>query len=125
MTSANGSEEVLKQDTRGRVRVSGERRETVLDEFERLNEGLTGAKFARLAGINVSGKRGTSMREVGKRHKVYGNDVYKSGREFVSGAPSTHLDPGRSVERRKHKGRSTSATTFMIDYAAAAKGAAR
>jgi hypothetical protein len=50
MTTVNGSEEVLKQDTRGRVRVSGERRESVLAEFER--SGLTGAKFARLAGIN-------------------------------------------------------------------------
>ena len=50
MTSVNGSEEVLKQDTRGRIRVSRERRESVLAEFER--SGLTGAKFARLAGIN-------------------------------------------------------------------------
>ena len=50
MTSVNGSEEVLKQDTRGRIRVPRERRESVLDEFER--SGLTGAKFARLAGIN-------------------------------------------------------------------------
>jgi transposase-like protein len=44
------AEEVLKQDTRGRVRVSRERREAMLVEFER--SGMSGAKFARLSGIN-------------------------------------------------------------------------
>ena len=52
MTSLNAKTEVLKQDTRGRVRVSMERREALLDEFER--SGASGAKFARLAGIKYA-----------------------------------------------------------------------
>jgi hypothetical protein len=50
MTSLNGTEEVLKQDERGRVRVSRERQEALLKEFER--SGMSGAKFARVAGLN-------------------------------------------------------------------------
>lgn len=44
--------EVLKQDTRGRVRVSQQRREALLDEFEK--SGASGMKFARLVGIKYS-----------------------------------------------------------------------
>ena len=50
MRSLNGAEEVLKQDERGRVRLSRERREALLAEFEL--SGMSGAKFARLAGLN-------------------------------------------------------------------------
>src|SRR5215204_4718343 len=50
MTSTNGVEEILKQDGRGRARVSRERREAVLAEFER--SGMNATRFARLAGIN-------------------------------------------------------------------------
>ena len=49
MTSMNGAEEVLEQDRRGRVRISRQRREAVLDEFER--SGMNATRFARLAGI--------------------------------------------------------------------------
>jgi len=49
MTSTNGTNEILKQDSRGRVRVPKERRETLLAEFER--SGMSGAAFARMAGI--------------------------------------------------------------------------
>jgi hypothetical protein len=42
----------LKQDRRGRVRVPAERRETLLDEFER--SGASGAKFAQLTGIKYA-----------------------------------------------------------------------
>jgi hypothetical protein len=40
---------ILKTDTNGRVRTPRERQESLLDEFER--SGLSGAKFAELAGI--------------------------------------------------------------------------
>ena len=40
---------VLKTDERGRVRTPAARRESLLDEFER--SGLSGTKFAALAGI--------------------------------------------------------------------------
>jgi hypothetical protein len=49
MTSTIGEAEILKQDVRGRVRVPAERREALLDEFEK--SALSGAKFALLVGI--------------------------------------------------------------------------
>ena len=52
MTSTNAKTEVFKQDARGRVRVSAQRREALLDEFER--SAMSGEKFARLAGIRYS-----------------------------------------------------------------------
>jgi hypothetical protein len=52
MTPTNAKTEVLKQDERGRVRVSVERREALLDEFAR--SGSSGARFARLAGIKYA-----------------------------------------------------------------------
>jgi hypothetical protein len=59
----NTKAEVLKQDARGRVRVSAERREALLDEFEKSR--ASGAKFARLAGI----KYATFANWVQKRRK--------------------------------------------------------
>jgi hypothetical protein len=44
------SEELLRLDARGRVRTGRERREGLLQEFDR--SGLSGARFARLAGVN-------------------------------------------------------------------------
>lgn len=52
MRSTTPETEVLKQDARGRVLVSDERREALLDEFERGS--ASGAKFARMAGIKYA-----------------------------------------------------------------------
>jgi len=52
MTSIAGEAEVLKTDGRRRVRVPVERREALLDEFEK--SGMSGARFARLAGIKYA-----------------------------------------------------------------------
>ena len=52
MTSTNGRLEIFKTDARGQIRVPVERREALLDEFEK--SGMSGAKFARLAGINYA-----------------------------------------------------------------------
>jgi len=49
MTSTTVGAEILKQDNRGRVRVRLERREALLDEFEK--SALSGAKFARMVGV--------------------------------------------------------------------------
>ena len=49
MTSTTVGAEILKQDNRGRVRVGLERREALLDEFEK--SAMTGAKFARMVGV--------------------------------------------------------------------------
>ena len=48
-SGSNGGE-LLRQDTRGRVRTGRERREMLLAEFDR--SGVSGARFARMAGIN-------------------------------------------------------------------------
>ena len=48
-TLTNADQTVLKTDAKGRVQTPPERREKLLDEFER--SGLSGAKFAALVGI--------------------------------------------------------------------------
>jgi transposase-like protein len=52
MTSTNSESQVLKFDTKGRVFTPPERRQQLLDEFER--SGVSGVKFAALVGINYS-----------------------------------------------------------------------
>jgi hypothetical protein len=52
MTSTTGSNEVLKQDRRGRVRVPRERQEALLAEFA--SSGLSAAEFARMAGVKYA-----------------------------------------------------------------------
>ena len=49
MTSTKEGPKLLKSDTRGRVRTPRDRQEALLDEFAR--SGLSGAKFAALAGL--------------------------------------------------------------------------
>ena len=43
---------LLKMDTRGRVRTSKERRQAILDEFDR--SGVSAARFAKLTGLHYS-----------------------------------------------------------------------
>ena len=52
MTSLTNDGSVLKTDSKGRVRVPEERREALLDEFER--SGLCGMKFASLVGVKYA-----------------------------------------------------------------------
>lgn len=52
MTSMTEEAEILKQDGRGRVLVSRERREALLEEFEK--SGLSGVGFARMAGVKYA-----------------------------------------------------------------------
>jgi hypothetical protein len=49
MTFMSGDQKVLLADACGQVRVPLERREALLDEFER--SGMSGMKFAQLAGV--------------------------------------------------------------------------
>jgi hypothetical protein len=51
-TTTSGREVVLKTDALGRVRTPVERRQSLLEEFGR--SGLSGAKFAALAGVKYS-----------------------------------------------------------------------
>jgi transposase-like protein len=80
MTSTNAKIEVLKQDVRGRVRVSAERRAALLDEFER--SGMSGAKFARLAGIKYATFANWAM----KRRKERGRAGRGDGAVMKAGA---------------------------------------
>jgi hypothetical protein len=50
MTEGDGAGEILKSDKLGRVQVAQERREAILDEFER--SGMSGIAFARHHRIN-------------------------------------------------------------------------
>jgi transposase-like protein len=50
MTEGVGASEILRSDKLGRVQVAQERREAILDEFER--SGMSGIAFARHHGIN-------------------------------------------------------------------------
>jgi transposase len=52
MDTIPGSEAIIKTDVLGRVKTPAARREQLLDEFER--SGLSGCKFAELAGIKYS-----------------------------------------------------------------------
>jgi hypothetical protein len=74
MTSLNAEDEILKSDERGRVRVSAERREALLDEFAA--SGMSGARFARMAGI----KYATFANWAARRRKL-GKPAGSSGSE--------------------------------------------
>jgi len=52
MTKSETGSEILPVDRRGRVRVSPQRREQLLDEFEKSK--LSGQKFAQLTGLKYS-----------------------------------------------------------------------
>ena len=77
MTPTKLGSEVLKQDSRGRVRVPVERREALLDEFEK--SGASGAQFARMAGLkyatfaNWVHQRRQRRRQAGGQLRVAGN----------------------------------------------------
>ena len=79
--------EVLRQDTRGRVRTPAARREALLDEFER--GGSSAAQFARLSGV---------------KYATFANWVQRRRRErqASAGAPAETLAaaPSRSAPVR-------------------------
>ena len=52
MTDTTTTGEILVQDTLGRVRTPREKREQILDEYER--SGMSGAAFAALVGVKYS-----------------------------------------------------------------------
>jgi len=62
----NGLEVVLKADARGRVRMPAEKREKLLDDFER--SGLSGTRFAALAGVNYQTFASWVIRRKRERH---------------------------------------------------------
>jgi hypothetical protein len=92
MTSLNAEAEVLKSDERGRVRVPVGRREALLDEFEA--SGMSGARFARMAGVNYAtfanwaAKRRKLRREAGAGNASSGMSGVRLMEAVVSGEPA-------------------------------------
>ena len=66
MDTTPADQAVIKTDVLGRVKTSAERRERLLDEFER--SGLSGAKYAELVGV----KYRTSATRLQKRKRSRG-----------------------------------------------------
>jgi hypothetical protein len=88
MTSTIVKAEILKQDSRGRVRVPMQRRESLLDEFER--SGASGAKFARLAGIKYATFAGWLLKRRKERRRVAETTLSSAGsveNAVVNGGP--------------------------------------
>ncbi len=71
---------ILKRDALGRVTLTGEQREHLLDEFER--SGLKGRPFARLAGVNYP----TFASWIQKRRHARGDYVRVSRRQAAAGS---------------------------------------
>jgi hypothetical protein len=78
-----GTGTVLKTDVLGRVKTSERQREAMLDEFER--SGLSGTKFAAVAGVNYQ----TFASWVQKRRKATG--AYRPGAKRSKAGKSTKL----------------------------------
>jgi hypothetical protein len=87
------AEELLKVDALGRVWTGAERREWLLDEFER--SGVTGADFARIAGI----KYATFATWVQRRRRATGGDSAPGKKGIAAGTKRWAALPGpRFVE---------------------------
>lgn len=99
MTNTTSADEtILKSDAVGRVRTPAERRESLLDEFEK--SGLSGAKFAELAGIKYQ----TFAWWVAQRRRKQG---------LKRAAPKT-VDPVRWLEAVVSDGRATVADLVPV-----------
>jgi hypothetical protein len=85
MTDMIPGQTILKTDARGRVRVPVERREALLDEYEK--SGLSGKKFAVLVGI----KHQTFATWATKRRKERGAVGVRGTRPQESSAPVPRL----------------------------------
>jgi hypothetical protein len=88
MTNTTLPEELLKSDVLGRVRTPVDRREALLDEFER--SGLTGQKFAALVGVKYQ----TFASWIQKRRKVRGD----YGRASGVGAGTAALEVAKPLQ---------------------------
>jgi transposase-like protein len=78
-TTTEPPTQIIKTDSRGRLRMSAERRESLLDEFER--SGASGAKFAQLMGI---------------KYPTFANWVQRRRRQRGPGSPDV-VKPADSV----------------------------
>jgi hypothetical protein len=89
------NEELLRVDALGRVWTTPDRREWLLDEFER--SGVAGAEFARIAGIKYS----TFATWVQRRRRATGGDPAPGNARIAAGTKRRAALPGpRFVEAK-------------------------
>ena len=82
MTSATEEPgEILSRDAQGRVLVSRERRESLLEEYDR--SGMSGAKFARYVGIKYSTL--AYWLQSRRRHREREKSLMKAGADTEAG----------------------------------------
>lgn len=118
MTSTNDQNDhtILKTDERGRVRTPVERREALLDEFER--SALSGMKFAQLAGI----KYATFANWIQKRRtvrKMNGGPAGETG--GMQSPPVARTAPVRLFEAFAQIGAATGADSLLIELPGGAR----
>lgn len=85
-TTAGSEEVVLKTDVLGRVKTPRERREQLLDEFER--SGLSGCKYAELIGVKYS----TFATWAQKRRRARGSYRKGAAKAVVKAEPVRWLE---------------------------------
>lgn len=111
-----GTGEVLKSDTNGRVRVPAERREALLDEFER--SGLSAMKFAALAGV----KYATFAYWVARRRKARQAQPSMEEAASVEQVEVTRKPkPVRFLEAFSESGRSSLGASLAIELPGGAR----
>lgn len=96
MTSMNDEAKILKTDTRGRVRVPAERREELLNEFER--SGISAMRFAKMAGVNYA--TFANWRQKRRKAKAQGQEAAHEDLVGASGSVrlfEAFMEPGRSA----------------------------
>jgi transposase len=93
--------EIIKTDNRGRVRVSPERRNALLDEFER--SGMTARAFAKFIGVHPTTFAGWHRRR--RKAKGTGGAVVQKGKrtpvrliEAVAAHPAPESASGLTIE---------------------------
>ena len=82
------SGQILSQDAQGRVLVSRERREALLEEYDR--SGMSGVKFAQYVGIKYSTL--AYWLQSRRRHRQREKLLMKAGAEMESGRSKWGVD---------------------------------
>ena len=99
----------MKTDTKGRVRVPAERREALLDEFER--SGLSGMKFAALVGV----KYATFAYWLARRRKARAQIEAPADLEPRRAEPVQSPRPVRLFEAFEEVGRASFDTALRVE----------
>jgi hypothetical protein len=122
--------QLLKTDTRGRVRTPRERREALLDEFER--SGASASQFAKLAGVKYQASAGWVQRRrrrcgAGGVQRVEGVRVLEAmveERTFARGAQTLRVElPGGARIELTDPSQAALAAALLCELAQASRSA--